>query len=230
MLKRDTKTDQIISYTADANKLNRGKVNLPILDGRFLKDEFSRIIDITFKSIPEAVNAERVVMEKISIAQSEMLSGLVDMPSSVVIPDAIRNNADALEQFTKDIAKKQFLTSLDNLIDDGDNTVSGLTKQIDQLTAEIENKDKIISDQLDAIANFDDVLSTISNERALAIAENQSLQDAIISTQEIIDEQNSMIQDLMEQQMEESMRSFEDAQLTTVLALSQILSSSNSNT
>ena len=37
MLKRDEKTEQIISYTTDSEKLNRGKISLPIVDGRFLK-------------------------------------------------------------------------------------------------------------------------------------------------------------------------------------------------
>jgi len=93
----------------------------------------------------------------------------------------------------------------------------------------LEEKDKIITGQLDAISNFDNVLATISNERANAIAENQALQDAIISTQQIVDEQNIMIEDMMNQQIQESTRVFEDTQLATLLALTEIISGSRNN-
>ena len=51
MIKRDKISGHIISYTNDADKLNRGKLNVPVLDGRFLKDEFERIISTKFNSI-----------------------------------------------------------------------------------------------------------------------------------------------------------------------------------
>jgi ABC-type phosphate transport system auxiliary subunit len=139
------------------------------------------------------------------------------------------NNPDAMEQFTKDVAKKEFLTNLANLIDDTGNSTAALSMQIDELNKELEEKDKIITGQLDAISNFDNVLATISNERANAIAENQALQEAINSTQQIVDEQNIMIEDMMNQQIQESTRVFEDTQLATLLALTEIISGSRNN-
>lgn len=229
MLKRDQKTDQIISYTTDSEKLNRGKISLPIVDGRFLKGEFSEVIDVKFKNLPEAAKAEEVVMSKIILAQSDMISGLVPLPSGVTVPAEIMNNPDAMEQFTKDVAKREFLSNLANLIDDSGNNVAALSMQLNELTEQLEEKDKIITNQLDAISNFDNVLATISNERANAIAENQALQEAIISTQQIVDEQNIMIEDMMNQQMQESTRVFEDTQLATLLALTEIISGSRNN-
>lgn len=229
MLKRDEKTEQIISYTTDSEKLNRGKISLPIVDGRFLKGEFSEVIDVKFKNLPEATKAEEVVVSKILLAQSDMISGLVPLPSGVTVPAEIMNNPDAMEQFTKDVAKKEFLSNLANLIDDTGNSVAALSMQINELNRELEEKDKIITGQLDAISNFDNVLATISNERANAIAENQALQDAIISTQQIVDEQNIMIEDMMDQQIQESTRVFEDTQLATLLALTEIISGSRNN-
>jgi ABC-type phosphate transport system auxiliary subunit len=229
MLKRDEKTEQIISYTTDSEKLNRGKISLPIVDGRFLKGEFSEVIDVKFKNLPEATKAEEVVVSKIVLAQSDMISGLVPLPSGVTVPAEIMNNPDAMEQFTKDVAKKEFLSNLANLIDDTGNSVAALSMQINELNRELEEKDKIITGQLDAISNFDNVLATISNERANAIAENQALQDAIISTQQIVDEQNIMIEDMMDQQIQESTRVFEDTQLATLLALTEIISGSRNN-
>lgn len=229
MLKRDEKTEHIISYTTDSEKLNRGKINLPIVDGRFLKGEFSEVIDVKFKNLPEATRAEEVVVSKILLAQSDMLSGLTPLPSGVTVPAEIMNNPDAMEQFTKDVAKKEFLTNLANLIDDTGNSVAALSMQIDELNKELEEKDKIITGQLDAISNFDNVLATISNERANAIAENQALQEAINSTQQIVDEQNIMIEDMMNQQIQESTRVFEDTQLATLLALTEIISGSRNN-
>ena len=229
MLKRDEKTEQIISYTTDSEKLNRGKISLPIVDGRFLKGEFSEVIDVKFKNLPEAAKADEVVVSKILLAQSDMISGLIPLPSGVTVPAEIMNNPDAMEQFTKDVAKKEFLSNLANLIDDTGNSAAALSMQIDELNRELEEKDKIITGQLDAISNFDNVLATISNERANAIAENQALQDAIISTQQIVDEQNIMIEDIMSQQIQESNRVFEDTQLATLLALTEIISGSRNN-
>lgn len=229
MLKRDQKTDQIISYTTDSEKLNRGKISLPIIDGRFLKGEFSEVIDVKFKNLPEAAKAEEVVMSKILLAQSDMLSGLVPLPSGVTVPAEIMNNPDAMEQFTKDVAKREFLSNLANLIDDSGNSAAALSMQLNELNQQLEEKDKIITSQLDAISNFDNVLATISNERANAIAENQALQESIISTQQIVDEQNIMIEDMMNQQIQESTRVFEDTQLATLLALTEIISGSRNN-
>jgi hypothetical protein len=229
MLKRDEKTEQIISYTTDSEKLNRGKISLPIVDGRFLKGEFSEVIDVKFKNLPEAAKADEVVVSKILLAQSDMISGLIPLPSGVTVPVEIMNNPDAMEQFTKDVAKKEFLSNLANLIDDTGNSAAALSMQIDELNRELEEKDKIITGQLDAISNFDNVLATISNERANAIAENQALQDAIISTQQIVDEQNIMIEDIMSQQIQESNRVFEDTQLATLLALTELISGSRNN-
>lgn len=229
MLKRDEKSGHIISYTTDSEKFNRGKINLPVVDGRFLKGEFSEVIDVKFKNLPEATKAEEVVVSKILLAQSDMISGLIPLPSGVTVPAEIMNNPDAMEQFTKDVAKREFLSNLANLIDDTGNSVAALSMQIDELNRELEEKDKIITGQLDAISNFDNVLATISNERANAIAENQALQEAINSTQQIVDEQNIMIEDMMNQQIQESTRVFEDTQLATLLALTEIISGSRNN-
>jgi hypothetical protein len=229
MLKRDEKSGHIISYTTDSEKFNRGKINLPVVDGRFLKGEFSEVIDVKFKNLPEATKAEEVVVSKILLAQSDMLSGLTPLPSGVTVPAEIMNNPDAMEQFTKDVAKREFLSNLANIIDDTGNSTAALSMQIDELNKELEEKDKIITGQLDAISNFDNVLATISNERANAIAENQALQEAINSTQQIVDEQNIMIEDMMNQQIQESTRVFEDTQLATLLALTEIISGSRNN-
>lgn len=229
MLKRDEKSGHIISYTTDSEKFNRGKINLPVVDGRFLKGEFSEVIDVKFKNLPEATKAEEVVISKILLAQSDMLSGLTPLPSGVTVPAEIMNNPDAMEQFTKDVAKREFLSNLANIIDDTGNSTAALSMQIDELNKELEEKDKIITGQLDAISNFDNVLATISNERANAIAENQALQEAINSTQQIVDEQNIMIEDMMNQQIQESTRVFEDTQLATLLALTEIISGSRNN-
>lgn len=226
MLKRDENTGHLISYTTDADKLNRGKLNVPVLDGRFLKDEFERVIDVTFSNLPEAAKAEEVVANKIIFAQSNMLTGLVPLPSGYTIPPNIANNPTALEQFTKDIAKKEFLSDISNLIDNSGNSVSALKLKIDELNKEIENKDKIINNQIEAISNFDNVLTTISNERSKALIQLQNQTEAINSIQQLVDEQNQQIQDLITNQYEQTVQVAEDSQLSTVVAFAEILSGS----
>jgi hypothetical protein len=226
MLKRDKMSGHIISYTNDADKLNRGKLNVPVLDGRFLKEEFERIISTKFTDLPEAARAEEVVVNKIIFAQSNMVTGLVPLPSGYTIPPEIANNPAALEQFTKDIAKKEFLTNISNLIDDSSNSVAALSMKVESLNKEIENKDMIINNQIEAISNFDNVLTTISNERSKALVQLENQTQAINSIQQIVDEQNQQIQDLLATQYNQSVQIAEDAQLSTIIAFAEILSGS----
>lgn len=226
MLKRDENTGHIISYTNDSDIINRGDLPVIVLDGRYVKEDFSRIIDTTFNTLPEAANAESVIMNKIAIVQGNIVNGVVDLPPGVTIPANILGNPEAVDQFKKEIAKQEFLSKLTNLMDDGGNTVAALTMQIESLREEVENKDKIISNQLEAISNFDNILGTISNERANAVAEAERQQLAMNSIQQIIDEQNQEIQNLVQTQLEEAKRIAEDTQLTTLIALSELISGS----
>ena len=148
------------------------------------------------------------------------------MPSGYSIPPDIANNPSALEQFTKDIAKKEFLTNISNLIDDSGNSVGALVMKVDSLNKEIENKDMIINNQIEAISNFDNVLTTISNERSKAIVQLDNQTQAINSIQQIVDEQNQQIQDLLATQYNQSVQIAEDAQLSTIIAFAEILSGS----
>lgn len=226
MIKRDENTDHIISYTNNSNIKNEGELSVIVLDGRYIKDDFSRIIDTKFKSLPEAANSDSVIATKIAIAQSNMVNGVVQLPPGYTIPPGIADNPDAVDQFKKDIAKQEFLSKLSNLIDDGGNSVAALSMQIESLRQEVENKDKIISNQLEAITNFDNILSTISNERSNAVAEAEKQQLAVNSIQQVIDEQNQKIESLMESQLQEAKRIAEDNQLTTIIALAEIISGS----
>lgn len=226
MLKRDENTGHIISYTNDSDIINRGDLPVIVLDGRYVKEDFSRIIDTQFKTLPEAANAESVIMDKIAIVQGNIVNGVVELPPGVTIPANILGNQEAVDQFKKEIAKQEFLSKLTNLMDDGGNTVAALTMQIESLREEVENKDKIISNQLEAISNFDNILGTISNERANAVAEAERQQLAMNSIQQIIDEQNQEIQNLVQTQLEEAKRIAEDTQLTTLIALSELISGS----
>lgn len=226
MLKRDENTGHIISYTNDSDIINRGNLPVIVLDGRYVKEDFSRIIDNTFKSISEAANAESVIMNKIAVVQGNIINGVVELPPGVTIPANIIGNPDAIDQFKKEIAKQEFLSKLTNLMDDGSNTVAALSMQIESLRQDVENKDKIISNQLEAISNFDNILGTISNERANAVADAERQKLAMNSIQQIIDEQNQEIQNLIQTQLEEAKRISEDTQLTTLIALSELISGS----
>lgn len=226
MLKRDENTGHIISYTNDSDIINRGDLPVIVLDGRYVKEDFSRIIDNTFKSISEAANAESVIMNKIAVVQGNIINGVVELPPGVTIPANIIGNPDAIDQFKKEIAKQEFLSKLTNLMDDGSNTVAALSMQIESLRQDVENKDKIISNQLEAISNFDNILGTISNERANAVADAERQKLAMNSIQQIIDEQNQEIQNLVQTQLEEAKRISEDTQLTTLIALSELISGS----
>ena len=72
LLKRDPNSGKIISYTPDSNIKNEGSLDIAVLDGRYIRSEF-QIINTKFSSLPDAMNAEKVVSQKISAIKNQAL-------------------------------------------------------------------------------------------------------------------------------------------------------------
>jgi chromosome segregation ATPase len=183
MLKRDSLNGKIISFIPQSEVQNDGSIEVAILDGRYVRSDFSRIIDTRFKSLPDAIDAEKTVIDKISTAQNKsLLPGEFEKLTGKPLP------ANLSDQQIRELAKKEFLTNINNLTNSGDNTIGGLQSRIRDLELQMERKDSIISDQLQTISNFDDVLSSVSAERANALTTAEKQREAKVSLQQQADE------------------------------------------
>jgi chromosome segregation ATPase len=183
MLKRDPLNGKIISFIPQSEVENNGSIEVAILDGRYVRSDFSRIIDTRFKSLPDAIDAEKTVINKILTAQNRsLLPGEFEKLTGKPLP------ANLSDQQIRELAKKEFLTNINNLTNSGDNTIGGLQSRIRDLESQMERKDSIISDQLQTISNFDDVLSSVSAERANALTTAEKQREAKVSLQQQADE------------------------------------------
>lgn len=190
MLERDALTGGIVSYTDDSEIQNQGVLDVAVLDGRYIRRDFSRIIDTTFKSLKGAASAEANVNKKIkSIQNRALLPGELEKIAGRNLPDTILSDTEKAQ-----FAKKEFLNTISNLISMDSNTTTGMQYQMDQMKEQLGTKDSIISQQIQTISKFDDVLSSVSAERALAVSKAERLREANVSLQRQADEKLSRIQ------------------------------------
>jgi hypothetical protein len=213
MLSRDEKTEQIVSYTEDSIRKNQGFIEVPVIDGRYLRSEFTYIIDNRFKSLPEAISSETNLFKK--IAEIERLALVPGGLSSILDGGAIGFDSLTPEQKI-DLGKKQFLKDLGNLVSSDENSTLSMQSKIKSLEDEISRKDSIIDDQLQTISKFDNVISAVSSERALASARANSQRDATIALQKQNDERLFKMEIEVERQRKESAQAASDLKTALV--------------
>jgi hypothetical protein len=213
MLVRDEKTQQIVSYTEDSIQKNAGFIEVPVLDGRYLRSEFTYIIDNRFKSMPQAISAEQNLFKKLDELNRLALSGRSlgsIVPGGAILPD------NWTDDQKREYAKQQFLRDLGNLINEDENSTVAMQAKIRSLETELNRKDSIIDDQLTSISKFDDVLSSVSSERALAIAKADAQRAATIAIQKQNDEKLFKMEIEVERQRKESAQAATDLKTALV--------------
>jgi len=213
MLKRDEMTHQIISYTEDSINKNEGFIEVPVIDGRYLRSEFTYIIDNRFKSLSDAISSESNLFKKL-----EELNRLALSPSGIrsVLPNAGIMPDTWTDEQKKEYAKQQFLKDLGNLVNEDSNSTIAMQAKIKSLENEINRKDSIIDDQLTNISKFDDVLSSVSTERAQAIAKADAQREATIAMQKQNDEKLFKMEIEVERQRKESAKAATDLKTALV--------------
>jgi len=212
MLERDALTGGIISYTDDSEIQNQGALDVAVLDGRYVRRDFSRIIDTNFKSLKDAVSAEDNVSKKIkSIQNRALLPGELEKIAGRNLPDIALSDTEKAE-----LAKKEFLSNISNLISMDSNTTTGMQYQMNQMQEQLATKDSIISQQIQTISKFDDVLSSVSAERALAVAKAERLREANVSLQRQADEKLARIQNEVVAQRKQAEQSAKDLKTALV--------------
>jgi len=212
MIKRDEMTHQIISYTEDSINKNEGFIEVPVIDGRYLRGEFTYIVDNRFKSLPDAISSESNLFRKIKEIERQALTpgGLSAMVGSSVGLDSLTPDQK------KELAKQQFLKDFGNLVNEDSNSTIAMQAKIETLKDEISRKDSIIDDQLQTISKFDTVISAVSSERAQASSRADSQRDATIAMQKQNDEKLFKMEIEVERQRKESAKAATDLKTALV--------------
>jgi len=213
MIKRDEMTNQIVSYTEDSINKNEGFIEVPVIDGRYLRGEFTYIIDNRFKSLPDAISSESNLFKKL-----QDLDRLATSPGGIrsVLPNAGVMPDTWTDDQKKEYARQQFLKDLGNLVNEDANSTIAMQAKIKNLENEINRKDSIIDDQLTNISKFDDVLSSVSTERAQAIAKADAQREATIAMQKQNDEKLFKMEIEVERQRKESAKAASDLKTALV--------------
>ena len=106
------------------------KLDLPLIDDRFILEEFAYLVDIGFKDLPQAVNAEDYVLRR--------YSDILAQARAELQPDATIEEVEVS-------ATEQFYSELGNLINENENSTAGMQSRISALQDEISNKDEVIA-------------------------------------------------------------------------------------
>lgn len=118
------------TLTIDKSETSEGKIELAFVDDRFILDDFAYVVDIGFKDLPQAINAEDYVLRRYSDILEEARAK----------SDNSLENMDDVDKSATDA----FYSDLANLINTNANSVAGANARVSQLQEEIGFKDQTI--------------------------------------------------------------------------------------
>jgi len=177
-LQRDSATNRIISYIDERAVQNKGRVEIPVVDQRFLTDNFDFVVKSKFTSLPDAVNAEKNVFNQLNTIQGGILGGV---PLTSLTADDIRN--------VQDIARTELLQNLQNIAESNPNSIARLEKRIAELESIIDNQRDQLVDWQNASEKWQETVSLWALEN-----ENQSVRaDAFERLSNQLSAQNEQI-------------------------------------
>jgi hypothetical protein len=134
-LRRDSINNRIISYIDQRASENTGQLEIPVIDERFLSNDFNFIVKTEFSSLREAVNAEKTVANQINAIQTSLLRGVPLSNLSTYDMDNIKN-----------IAKNELLQDLKNISENNPESNTALQNKINELQDIIDNQRNQLTD------------------------------------------------------------------------------------
>jgi predicted RNase H-like nuclease (RuvC/YqgF family) len=134
-LVRDNISNRIISYLDERSSENKGRIELPVVDERFLANDFDFIIKTKFSSLKDAVDAEKNVFNQIETIQTGLLRGI---PIGNLSPSDMQN--------IQSIAKNELLQNLQNIAENNPNSIESLNKKIRDLEDLVERQNNELAD------------------------------------------------------------------------------------
>lgn len=158
-LSRNPSTNRIISYIDDRSVENKGKIEIPVVDQRFLSRDFDFVVKTKFTSLQDAIDAERTVLTQLQTIETSLLRG---------VPLASLSALDS--ENIKQIAKNELLSNLQNIVENNPNSVAALEKRIAELESVIDNQRDQLVDWQNSSEKWQESLSIWAREH-----ENQSV-------------------------------------------------------
>lgn len=164
---------------------NKGRIRVPVLDERFIIRDFRYIVDTSFNSLPDAVSSEANVLAKTN--------------------DALTTDIAA----GNDEATKNFLSNLNNLINENSNSIAGLNAKIKSLEAEIELKDQVIQTRIDREIEHEQYIDSIATDNLIKDDSLASKDDTIKELNTKIDTTISGLEQKVANQLQNTTAAFE---------------------
>lgn len=154
-LVRDMESNRIISYTDESSIRNTGTIDIPVLDERFLAENFKYVVKSEFRSLPTAVDAESVIFRKLEESERTILF-------EAGLPADLKEGM----QLVKEVAKNQLLSELTNLANQNQNSVAALRKKISDLETALNNTADLIDNMGNANKRWNDHLEYAAQENS----------------------------------------------------------------
>jgi hypothetical protein len=164
---------------------NKGRIRVPVLDERFIIRDFRYIVDTSFNSLPDAVSSEANVLAKTN--------------------DALTTDIAA----GNDEATKNFLSNLNNLINENSNSIAGLNAKIKSLEAEIELKDQVIQTRIDREIEHEQYIDSIATDNLIKDDSLAAKDDTIKELNTKIDTTISGLEQKVANQLQNTTAAFE---------------------
>jgi hypothetical protein len=202
---------RIISYK---NYLkNRGAVNVPMIDFRFVLDSVGYVIPREFTSIPEAVNAEKFVVQRAEEWASDVTIGadeavLIEKLKELINED--QRSVPALELKVQSLNNQ--VESLQQREQSLRDTNDNLVEAIDQLSNEYLTKatEAELKDQEITVLT-ETIDSTLSNLEANVTSQLEDTKVAFDNLSSKLEEQSKRAQEQAEKQSQAQLDAFREA-------------------
>jgi len=134
-LVRDGISNRIISYLDERSSENKGKIEIPVVDQRFLSSDFNFIVKTEFSSLKDAVDAEKNMFNQIQTIQTSLLRGV---PLGSLSSDDMDN--------IQNIAKNELLQNLQTIAENNPNSIQSLNNKINELQDIVERQNNELTD------------------------------------------------------------------------------------
>jgi hypothetical protein len=153
---------------------NRGSINVEVLDERFTITSVNYVVPNEFKSLPDAIVAEKNVLKKAA--------------EFVTLFPSQGGDGNKTGTGTGVPTDQQSLTeNLKRLIVEDSNTVPSLQAKVQNLSEQVDNLNELVQLKQEGIDDLSRVIEELSDKRNQILDENAIKDDTIITLNEVID-------------------------------------------
>jgi hypothetical protein len=178
---------RIVSF--DNYLRNKGSIKVDLLDERFTISSFNYVVNNEFKSLPDAVVAEKNVLKK--AAEFETL-----------LNTETGNGGISTDE-------KTLTENLKKLIVENGNTIPALQAKVETLSGQINNLNETVDIKQENIDDLNRIIDELTDQRNLIVDENQIKDETISSLSEVIDSTLSDLESNVSKQLSNTADAFD---------------------